>query len=112
MKRLRDFVRALLHGRPNPPADFHLPSAEGNWGYPADMVEQGGELVAAVMIGMVEVVGARHLVMRASERPDCLDGDKGKLFARCNSSLRVWLDPTTHAPTCKRCLAALQKEKG
>lgn len=56
------------------------------------------------MIGFVNVTGARHRIVRASERPDCPDRDKGKLYADCDPYLRVFLDPTALAVTCKTCL--------
>ena len=32
------FLQILVQGRPNRKADFNLPSAEGRWGYPEDML--------------------------------------------------------------------------
>lgn len=60
--------------------------------------------MSSAMIGLADVRGKRHAVRRASEDPNCPDGDKGKLFAACDSSLRVFLDPTTKLVTCQRCL--------
>lgn len=54
-------------------------------------------------IGMVDVLGKRHRVIRASEDPDCPDKDKGKLFAACDPWTRVWIDPTATAVTCGNC---------
>ena len=37
---LRRLLARLLHGSPPKRPDFVLPSAEGQWGYPTDLLEQ------------------------------------------------------------------------
>jgi hypothetical protein len=36
--KMNRFFQVLVEGRPNRKADFKLHSAEGNWGYPKDML--------------------------------------------------------------------------
>jgi hypothetical protein len=37
-------LQILVEGRPNREPDFRLPSAEGKWGYPQDMLASAGSL--------------------------------------------------------------------
>ena len=36
------FLQILIEGNPDRKADFRLPSAEGSWGYPEDLLTHAG----------------------------------------------------------------------